>query len=310
MVIVRSCVLVLAFSFVGCTDASAFACHDASDCASALGEGTCELTGYCSFPANDCPSGRRYGEHAPAELANTCVPVDDGTSAADPTVADDGEGTVGEASSGPSTITTSPLDESSSTTFDGTSLETTSLPDPDTSGGSDDGSSTPDAMLEVVYDAAIAVCTQDTVFDPMVCAEEAGIDQLTVDLADDGDLVSTGWIRFDLDDTLAGATIVSAELVLVVGSETNDASGSTGELWTVESFDLAALMVGYPAALELVGADLGPVRLGDEIVWSLPAELVEADASLHLAIVPVATDGLDVLDGNSDMPPRLRVSAM
>ena len=36
-------------------------------------DGTCEPNGFCSFPDTDCPSGSRYGEHAGAGLANTCV---------------------------------------------------------------------------------------------------------------------------------------------------------------------------------------------------------------------------------------------
>ena len=35
--------------------------------------GWCEADGYCSFEDGDCPSGRRYGELAPADVAGTCV---------------------------------------------------------------------------------------------------------------------------------------------------------------------------------------------------------------------------------------------
>lgn len=303
----RPCVLVVAFSIGGCTDASAFACHDASDCATAASDGTCELTGYCSFPSDDCDSGRRYGQHAPADLAGACVPQDDDTGAVDPTLASDPVTTVGLESTGDATSGPSPLDGSSSTSSPPT---TSGIDGSTTFGGEGDESSTTASMFEVVYDAAIAVCTQDTLFDPMLCAAEAGPQSFTVDLADSGGLVSTGWLRFDLDDTLVDATIVSIELSVVVGSEDGDNSGSTGELWTTEPFDLQTLTVGNPATMELVGEDLGLVVLGEEIVWSLPPELFDPTASLYFAIVPVATDGLDLLDATSETPPRLRISAL
>ncbi len=303
----RWCVLFVALSIGGCTGASAFACHDASDCTSAATDGTCELTGYCSFPADDCDSGRRYGEHAPADLAGACVPTDDDTGTVDPTLASDPVTTVGGETSADSTTTALPLDGTSSTSAPATTM---GVDDDTTTTLEGEASSTTASPIDVVYDAAIAVCTQDTVFDPMACAEEAGPQSFTVDLADGGGLVSTGWLRFDLDDTLVDATIVSIELSVVVGSETGDNSGSTGELWTTEPFDLQTLTVGNPATAELVGEDLGLVVLGEEIVWSLPPELFDPTESLYFAIVPVATDGIDLLDATSAMPPRLRISAL
>jgi cysteine-rich repeat protein len=39
--------------------------------------GTCEATGWCSFPDPACDSGARYGDHAGGSLAGECVPPSD-----------------------------------------------------------------------------------------------------------------------------------------------------------------------------------------------------------------------------------------
>jgi hypothetical protein len=56
---------------LGCN--STFEWVDASYCRVDGVQGRCETGGWCSFPADSCPSGRRYAEFAPDELAGTCV---------------------------------------------------------------------------------------------------------------------------------------------------------------------------------------------------------------------------------------------
>lgn len=51
----------------------AFACEDDGDCEIAGGSGTCEGSGFCSFPDEGCASGARYGGHAGDGLAGECV---------------------------------------------------------------------------------------------------------------------------------------------------------------------------------------------------------------------------------------------
>jgi hypothetical protein len=154
------------------------------------------------------------------------------------------------------------------------------------------------------------VCTEDTVFDPVQCAVEAGVDQITLDAQDNGMLVCNVWLRFDLDDALAGAELISAELTATVGPDADDDSQSSGELWTTQPFDLVSLTVANPAAIEMIGADQGAIRIGAEITWSIPIELVVVGESMHLALVPVTTDGLDLWGDSSELPPRLVVTAM
>ncbi len=50
-----------------------FTCDDDAQCHLDGVQGTCEANGACSFPADDCPSGRRYGEHAASGIAGSCV---------------------------------------------------------------------------------------------------------------------------------------------------------------------------------------------------------------------------------------------
>lgn len=70
--------LIVALSAIaGCTS-SGFSCQDDTQCRAQGVLGTCEPTGGCSFEDLDCPSGRRYGEHAPTGLGGECVMADDG----------------------------------------------------------------------------------------------------------------------------------------------------------------------------------------------------------------------------------------
>jgi len=62
---------------------SAFACEGDAQCQDDGIPGTCEPSGGCSFPDPACPSGRRYGQHAPSDLGGECVPLDVGTESTD-----------------------------------------------------------------------------------------------------------------------------------------------------------------------------------------------------------------------------------
>jgi hypothetical protein len=55
---------------LGCS-AGAFACADDAQCGDA---GHCEPEGWCSFPDESCPGGRRFGAHSGDGLGGACVP--------------------------------------------------------------------------------------------------------------------------------------------------------------------------------------------------------------------------------------------
>lgn len=50
-----------------------FECESENACQIESIQGFCEPSGYCSFPDEECSSGRRYGENAPSEIAGICV---------------------------------------------------------------------------------------------------------------------------------------------------------------------------------------------------------------------------------------------
>lgn len=78
----RTAVNLWSLSAVSCGNTGTFQCLDDASCPS----GRCEQTGRCSFPSEDCPSGRRYGEHS-GSFSGQCV-VDEGqanTSSSSPT---------------------------------------------------------------------------------------------------------------------------------------------------------------------------------------------------------------------------------
>jgi hypothetical protein len=52
---------------------SVFTCHGDQSCVDGATQGTCELTGFCSFPDGTCATGRRYGVYAGGGLGSTCV---------------------------------------------------------------------------------------------------------------------------------------------------------------------------------------------------------------------------------------------
>ena len=53
-----------------CTTSDVFDCSGDETCGT---DGRCEPTGYCSFPDDECLSGRRYGQYAPPQYARQCV---------------------------------------------------------------------------------------------------------------------------------------------------------------------------------------------------------------------------------------------
>ncbi len=79
---------------LGC--ALTFPCTSSDQCTRDGIAGTCQGTGYCSFPDAGCESEQRYGELAPADLAGTCVlgdgETDPGATTGSPTP---GSGTLG-----------------------------------------------------------------------------------------------------------------------------------------------------------------------------------------------------------------------
>jgi hypothetical protein len=82
----------------GCDGQTEFLCQSNADCSD---QGICEANQRCSFPDEMCESGRRYGEYAPSQSANQCVPPGESleTDGSSPSSASDA-GTSGAESTG------------------------------------------------------------------------------------------------------------------------------------------------------------------------------------------------------------------
>jgi alpha-tubulin suppressor-like RCC1 family protein len=72
----RTWILTALLSLVACVRPSkvvGVTCNDAADCVLATTSGTCESTGYCSYPDDGCTGGQRYSPGAGDGLGGTCV---------------------------------------------------------------------------------------------------------------------------------------------------------------------------------------------------------------------------------------------
>jgi hypothetical protein len=293
----------------GCSGAGVFDCSDASQCSIAGQPGACEPNGYCSFPDESCPSGQRYGEHAAAGIAGTCVPAQEATSSATTTGggtwAIEGSGT-GMASTGNPVVddTTS----AASTAALDTSGGTTMVVGPTST--SSQGSETESPMTVLRYRAALAECNDPVNLDPDACELEAApsMGALTVDLQNNTGIGPFhGYLRFDLDGALDPDLVVSVTLRLVATDSSS--SPSSGEVHRVEPFELMDLFAYQPATIgPLLAPAQGPVAGGDVVEWLLPPnELPLDEPSLYFGIVPLSSDGIDYWNLDGAQPPELVV---
>jgi cysteine-rich repeat protein len=118
---------------VGACSPGAFECTDDAQCVAAGRAGACEPDGWCSFPADDCPSGSRYGEHAGDGKGGTCVGGGDSSGVAEtgattpsttePPTTDTTAGTTG-------TSATTTASDTSTTTMTTTSVDSSDSADP------------------------------------------------------------------------------------------------------------------------------------------------------------------------------------
>ena len=112
----------------GCSGTNVFPCQTSVQCGE---NGTCQATGFCSFPDGACPSGERYGQLAGDGLAGECVEPTMGTSTGPPPTSTStqplpstsgtsvpltgGESSSGGTTMGPPPLTTAAESSSSST---------------------------------------------------------------------------------------------------------------------------------------------------------------------------------------------------
>jgi hypothetical protein len=301
----------LAVVTMGCGASAAFSCEDPNDCMDRSRSGFCEASGFCSFPDDECPSGRRYGKHAAAGLAGACVPVDGDTEGTlDSTTSDVAEDTgISSSTSGGledttgADATTSPSATVGPTTLDPTTGDTT---DGDTTSGDSTTWNTP---VQLELSATIAECTDPVQLDPPACAASDS-PSISVDAVDSAfaNQPTSGWLQFEVPEALSTLRVTSVRLQLVVTDHGSADGDAAGEVWSVQPFDLETLTEVQPTSIERLAESFGPVTQGDVVEWHLPASAV-ATSSVHLGVIAVSTDGVNYWNNDGPIPPVLLIDA-
>lgn len=304
--------------------ATTFQCSDTGECAGRPG-GVCEPTGWCSFPDDACPSGRRYGEFSGGSFSNECVSTSEPTSTSTTVV-----GSESTTTSSPATLSNSGSTVSTSGGFATTgTTETTTLDiEPtDTAGDSTTttegsgeasttakgGSSSTGASPQVLeITSTLAACTDPTSNSPATCEQSTQTQGMSIDTANSAlmNAPTTGFIAFEIDGGLAGATVLSAELRLTATDDINAAStAQSGEVWRCQPFTLASLSAGQPPLLgeDPVAMDQGAVATSEEVTWDIDPADIDLTSTFHIAVVPTSPLGVDYWNSEGMHPPVLRL---
>lgn len=297
-----------------------FQCLTTEDCAGRPG-GSCETTGFCSFPDETCPSGRRYGEFASSAFSDICVDPDVGTStsyesgsssSSPGTTVVPGTGPSGSGGSGTSTDASSSVTSTSAVTVSSTtedSAESTSGSE-STQGGGTESSSGELPPQTVVVAASVAACTDPIENDPAACELSTLTQGMSVDASNNGAMggATTAYVAFDLSEVPAGSLLLSAELRLTTTDEVNaESTTQTGEIWRTEMFTEGSLAMGQPALLGdmPIAPDQGGAASSELVVWVLPVSDVDLAETLYLAVLATTVEGVDYWNALGMAPPQL-----
>jgi len=101
--------------------------------------------------------------------------------------------------------------------------------------------------------------------------------------------------------------VVAVTLRVSTTSDSGAMSDASGEIWQVTAFDRPSLFTMVPSNMGAspVAANLGPVVLSMTYSWSLPINLVAANAPVYLAIEPVSADSIRYWNTKGAVPPEL-----
>jgi hypothetical protein len=165
------------------------------------------------------------------------------------------------------------------------------------------------------YVASIADCINASDPNPDTCESTTGPNLMSVDSLDaQTGAANHSYVRFDVDDALAGVQVTAIRLLLRTGPNINASSDQSGEVWQVGTFERADLFVAAPTnegsaplAESMGGTDPEAIGTSQDVVWSLPSTVAVPNAPLCLGILPASDDGVDYLNANSPTPPTLTV---
>ena len=251
----------------GCAD-DVFRCETASQCQQNGASGTCEANGFCSFPDDDCPSGKRYGAESPDGLANVCVEPED-VAGTEGVTTECGTGTCpdgpdGESSTTTPTSATEPTVGGSDTTTTG---DTTGVPP--TSGSTEEtgsgSSGVPDNCPTIVDEF------DDSMVDDLLWTL---VDQPSVSEA-------AGTVRFQVDPLDGGLSGLEVPNLAFVDARIRV---DVVELSPLAEFPFRVVLEGAPGTVEVSinGTDSVSVVLDGETVASVAVESPAAGVSLEI----------------------------
>ncbi len=186
-------------------------------------------------------------------------------------------------------------------------VDASTEPDSDAAGGPVDGSIDA-AIMHLEYTATIAECLDPTLPDPDQCKAVNGAAQLVIDTSDSQTLNPwQAYLRFELDDAIAGKRVVAVTLVAVATDNVKAPGPDTGSIWRVEQFTASSLFNTTPVQLDsqpLAGSQ-GPVVKLQPINWPLPIDLVAPNSAVFLGLLPNNSDGVNYSNLAGPSPPRL-----
>ncbi len=153
----------------------------------------------------------------------------------------------------------------------------------------------------ITYEATIADCVDPASPNPDQCANPT--EALWIDQSD-----MRAYLRFEPDDTIAGATIISATLRLTVGTYSQAQGDTSGEMWEVEPFTRPDLFNSAPLPVgSVLAGDQGPADPENHVAWPLPVALVVPSTPVYLGVIPVSFNSVGYLNLNGTNPPQLVV---
>ena len=163
-------------------------------------------------------------------------------------------------------------------------------------------------ITHVEYTSTVADCVNRVAPDPDGCIAANGTGQLVLDAID-----STtgnpwdGFVRFDLDNVIAGRVVMSVKLRMTATSDAKAPSPESGVVWKVQPFTRTTLASVEPAkigSLPLAGSQGAVIKL-QQIEWTLPTSSVAAAAPIYLGLVSANDDGVNYWNQTGANPPKL-----
>ena len=166
--------------------------------------------------------------------------------------------------------------------------------------------------IQRTYTATVAECVSPTTPDPQRCRELNGNAQLVLDLRDA--TTTEPWqafVRFDLDDALAGRTVTKVVLRVVVTAASNAPGPDSGSVFEVQPFTLATLATTAPAKVgDALAGSVGAVTNGEVVTFTLAdPSIANANSPVYLGLFANDEDGVNYYNRDGAMPPQLIVDA-